>query len=75
MSGPENLVAECWQGESIAPLKECCDMATTINQQLARRKTRLTTELAQVDAAIEALEKNPGVAEVLNTVGKAIGRL
>lgn len=45
----------------------------TLTGNLQRRKQRAETELAQVNAALEALQKNPEIASVLELVSK-VGR-
>ncbi len=57
---------------------ECCeapkpmDVAASINDKLSNKKRRLEAELAETNAAIEALEQHPDVAKVLTLVGRAI---
>lgn len=53
--------------------KSAVDVATTINDKLTSRKRRLEAELAETNAALEALEQHPDVAKVLTLVGRAIG--
>ena len=40
--------------------------------QLKEHKSRLESRLAKVNAALDALEKNPEVAEILQLVSKAM---
>ena len=54
--------------------EKCMDVQTNLNDTLTNRRRRLQLQLAEVNAAIEALEQHPEVANVLNLVGKAIGR-
>ncbi len=51
---------------------EVCD--NSIPQRLHSRRRSLEMQLAETNAAIEAMEKNPEVATVLTLVSKAIGR-
>ncbi len=51
---------------------EVCD--NSIPQRLHSRRRSLELQLAETNAAIEAMEKNPEVATVLTLVSKAIGR-
>jgi hypothetical protein len=44
----------------------------SILARLTRSKKRLESELAKVDAALEGLDKNPQVAELLEKVMKAL---
>lgn len=55
------------------PISTCCDVATTITDKLVNKKRRLETELAETNAALEALQSHPDVAKVLTLVGRAIG--
>lgn len=56
----------------------CCDAkvcdSSDIPSRLMGRKRALEAQLAETNAAIEAMEKNPEVATVLTLVSKAIGR-
>jgi hypothetical protein len=56
----------------------CCETkvceSNDIPSRLIGRKRALERELTEVNAAIEAMEKHPNVAEVLTLVSKAIGR-
>ena len=49
--------------------KQC--VKPKLKEGLIHRKTRLESQLADINAAIEALNKNPEVARVLELVGKA----
>jgi chaperonin cofactor prefoldin len=40
--------------------------------QLRQRKSMMEAELAKVNAALEALDKNPEIADILQLVGKAL---
>jgi len=51
-------------------LKEVCYMDSLLNN-LNRRKLRAEAELANVTAALDALAKNPEVANVLELISKA----
>ena len=51
------------------------EVVTTLSDKLKRKKLRLETELNDVNLAIEALQANPEVANVINLLTKAIGRL
>jgi dienelactone hydrolase len=42
----------------------------TLRERLLAQKADLTQRLADVDSAIEALDKNPNFEEVLNVIGK-----
>jgi chaperonin cofactor prefoldin len=44
----------------------------TIMQNLTLRKKRLEQELVNVDAALNALERNPEVAECIERVSKVL---
>lgn len=44
----------------------------TIRQQLLDKKADLQEHMDRVNAALEALDKNPGSEEVMNAVGQAI---
>ena len=43
----------------------------TLRESLISQKADLTQRLANVDSAIEALDKNPNFEEVLDVIGKA----
>lgn len=49
------------------------DVASSITDRLNNKKRKLETELAETNAALDALEKNPEVAKVLTLVGRAMG--
>jgi hypothetical protein len=51
------------------------EVVTTINDRLVSKKRRLESELADVNAALDALQEHPEVAKVLSLVSKAAGRL
>lgn len=53
--------------------KQAVDVQASINDKLINKKRRLEAELAETNAALEALEQNPEVAKVLTLVGRAIG--
>ncbi len=56
-------------------LLACCEgssVPVTITQNLQNKKKRLEDELRMVNEAIAALESNPGVEAVLNTVAKVV---
>lgn len=46
----------------------------TMTEQLRQRKVSLEADLAEVNAALEALERHPEITRVLDTVAKAVGR-
>lgn len=48
------------------------DKTPTAREQLATKKKRLTEQLAQVDAALEALDANPEIERVLTLVGRTV---
>ena len=43
----------------------------TLRERLTSQHDRLTKQLADIGAAIDALDKNPNFEEVLNVIGKA----
>jgi dienelactone hydrolase len=43
----------------------------TLRERLTAQQGRLTQQLADVTAAIEALDKNPNFEQVLDVIGKA----
>lgn len=45
--------------------------APTVRERLEQQKQEMTRQLEKVNAAIDALDSNPGVAEVLELLGKA----
>lgn len=51
------------------------EVVTTINDRLVYEKRRLESELADVNAALDALQQHPEVAKVLSLVSKAAGRI
>lgn len=42
----------------------------TISERLKDEKRRLETRLTEVNKALEALQKNPEIAEVINIISK-----
>lgn len=52
-----------------------CEVEHTIIDRLAAEKSKLVARLEAVNAAIDALNSHPEVAEVLTLVGKAISRI
>lgn len=57
---------------------ECCDVACrrpSVREALETKKNQLTTALADVDAAIAALDANPEVSKVLEVLARAGARL
>lgn len=54
--------------ESPVETKEC--YASTIVNIIKRKKQRAETELADANAALDALEKNPEVANILELISK-----
>lgn len=55
------LVGNCIQGRMPTPL-----------ESLRERQSKLTTELKETTEAIEALEANPEIANVLEKIGRAL---
>ena len=51
-----------------------CESSNSIPDRLHSRKRSLEAQLAETNAAIDAMQKNPEVATVLTLVAKAIGR-
>lgn len=57
--------------------QECCDVSPkqlirpSIRDGLFNRKQSLEKQLVDINAAIEALDKNPEITKVLELVGKA----
>ena len=47
-------------------------MSPSLLRNLQDQKTQLEDKLARVNAALDALEKNPGVAEALELVSRAV---
>lgn len=43
----------------------------TLRERLTSQQQSLTKKLADIEAAIEALDKNPNFEEVLDVIGKA----
>lgn len=60
--------------EQLQPIA-ACEVANTVTDRLANEKRRLESKLADVSAALDALNANPEVAKVLTLVGKAVGRI
>jgi chaperonin cofactor prefoldin len=56
--------------EEIAPMPKQL-VKPDLKEGLINRQTRLKQQLAEVDAAITALEEHPEVAKVLELVGRA----
>lgn len=52
----------------------CC-ASETLQQRLAIRHQRLSQELADVEAALEALTSNTAVADVINKISRVSDRL
>lgn len=61
--------------ERYAPGEQVAEVVTTINDKLQSKKRRLESELADINAALDALAANPEIARVLTLVGKAVGRI
>ena len=59
--------------EDCSPKSIACDVETTITDKLTNKKRRLESQLAETNAALEALQNHPDVAKVLTLVGRAIG--
>jgi hypothetical protein len=55
--------------DSQSPVKEC--YSDTLIANLRRKKLRAEADLAAVNAALDALEKNPEVANILELISKA----
>lgn len=58
----------------------CCDVELkreepSVLARLARRKQSLEKQMAEVDAALKALEEMPGLNNALTTIGRVLGRL
>lgn len=49
---------------------KCCDVSPTMEQSLSEKRQRLTNQLKDLDAAIEALKANPGITSVLELIRK-----
>lgn len=45
---------------------------STVRNQLDRKKVNLTRQLAEVSAALEALDTNPEIERVLTLVGRTV---
>ena len=59
-------------------LAECCDMEarrSTVREALENKKQSMTKALADVQAAIDALDANPEVSKVLELLARAGTRL
>lgn len=52
------------------PVAKCCDVTPTMEQSLSEKRQRLTNQLKDLDAAIEALKANPGITSVLELIRK-----
>ena len=52
--------------------KQASAMSPSLLRNLQDQKTQLEDKLARVNAALDALEKNPGVAEALELVSRAV---
>ena len=52
--------------------KSASAMSPSLLRNLQDQKTQLEDKLARVNAALDALEKNPGVAEALELVSRAV---
>lgn len=64
MDALDRIVNECSDQPKMA-------LSPSIIDTLKRKKARMETDLANVNAALEALEKNPEVANVLELVCRA----
>lgn len=49
-----------------------CKGESTVRDQLDRKKVNLTRQLAEVSAALEALDANPEIERVLTLVGRTV---
>ncbi len=47
----------------------------TLSERLTSKKDRLEAELVQVNAAIEILKAYSGVAQTIEAISKALGRI
>lgn len=65
----DDLIEMSNQCESASLPKEC--YADTLINNLRRRKLKAQSDLDCVNAALQALEKNPEVANILELVSKA----
>lgn len=54
----------------LAQNKECRPYNPTLRERLIAQKADLTQRLADVDAAIGALDANPNFEQVMNVIGK-----
>jgi dienelactone hydrolase len=63
-------MSDCEQvSQTLDGPKEC--IKPQLREGLVSRRTRLQSQLKDLDAAIEALDANPEVAKLLELVGKA----
>lgn len=67
-SGMNGLVQEA-QCESLMPRQ------VTVRENLENKRDKLRTSLADVDAALDALDANPEVSKVLELLARAGARL
>jgi len=51
---------------------DCSPKQLTVREQLNLQRTQLTERIETVNAALAALDKNPGVEEVLTLVGRTV---
>lgn len=61
--------------EPCCETKAVCAASETLQQRLAYRHKKLTEELADVEAALEAMTKNPEVTDVINKISRVSDRL
>ena len=63
--------------ESLAPMGQaCCEpRRTSVHETLQNKKETLTRALADVQAAIDALDANPEVSKVLELLARAGTRM
>lgn len=59
------------QPETACEAKPLMEVKQTISGKLAEKKARLESQLAEVNAALDALTKNPEVANLFDLVVKA----
>ena len=50
----------------------CCELEQPLRKQLTNKKTELERELKMVNAALDILNNNPAIAQVLETVRQGI---
>jgi chaperonin cofactor prefoldin len=60
------------EGKMMGGLTESCKTLQNISltESLGRQKTELEARLSKVNKALEALKRNPEIAEVVNTISR-----